>query len=139
MKSGDPAVQAFNGSPYHKNYDERTEKKERSIYDESCGFSSVQKSNPSSPSKVTNFPLSSQKKKKNEQEVLDPTVRCSQAIKLIEEIENISKKDEEEFNCIKKLKTSKKKVRDRDSDSEDSNDSLIQTQRKLKKEYEEIR
>lgn len=67
---------------------------------------------------MTQFPV---EPKKN----LNPQERLSKAIKLIEEIEISSKKDEEEFRT--KIRTD-----ERGSSSEDSNDSLIRTQRKLK-------
>lgn len=57
--------------------------------------------------------------------------RCSLALKLIEEIENSSKREDEEFR-------KQRRATEVGESSEDSNDSLIQTQRKLRKEYLEI-
>jgi hypothetical protein len=57
--------------------------------------------------------------------------RCSMALKLIEEIENSSKREDEEFLIQRQASEARES-------SEDSNDSLIQTQRKLRKEYLDI-
>lgn len=79
---------------------------------------------------------SNYKKKNQQQQPIDPTDRCSYALQLIEEIEHSSRKEDEEFKSTNKLRLGAVKARD---SSEDSNDSLIQTQRKMKHEYEEYR
>lgn len=124
MKSPEPAERTLIVSPNKqlqmsspKYTVEKTDKKERSIYDESS--MQEQKSVVTSAKKTTPFPT------EQHRHHMDPNERLSMAIKLIEEIEHSSRKEEEDFRT--KLRTD-----ERGSSSDDSNDSLIQTQRKLK-------